>query len=223
VILGSPLLNLLNVRYVVSSSIDGVDRDLRPVDPQVPADQYRRVFSDFAKVFENRASLPRVLLVPNVRVVTDRQQIIHLLASGEVDPRHTLLVEDDWEGAPGAATAGAGAPEQLVAMGAAQYRSIGVNRVRIDVTGTPGGMLLVLDPFWPGWVARVDGVPTEIHRANFLFRAVAVPPGDHVVTMTYEPLTVRAGLALTAPAVVVVLLVLLNPRLLAMPLRQKRH
>ena len=61
-------------------------------------------------------------------------------------------------------------------------------------TRTEGRRLLVLaDVDYPGWVARVDGRPVEILRANFAFRAVPVPAGAHRVTFRYEPASFLVG------------------------------
>jgi hypothetical protein len=47
----------------------------------------------------------------------------------------------------------------------------------------------VLNDVWtPWWFAAVDGIETEILRANVIFRAVPVPPGKHAVRFTFEPL-----------------------------------
>jgi hypothetical protein len=53
------------------------------------------------------------------------------------------------------------------------------------------------DAFAPGWRATVDGLPAEIRRANLLFRAVEVPHGRHVIEMSYLPMSVYAGAALS--------------------------
>jgi hypothetical protein len=79
---------------------------------------------------------------------------------------------------------------------------------RLLVNGSRGGLLLVLDPIWPGWVAAVDGKITEIFRANYLFRAVAMPPGDHRVDMVYRPPSVRFGLVITLLAAILAIVTL---------------
>ena len=63
-------------------------------------------------------------------------------------------------------------------------------------------MLVLTDSYYPGWKARVYETEVPIARANYGFRAVALPPGKHVVTFRYEPATFRVGLfvALTALA-----------------------
>jgi hypothetical protein len=56
------------------------------------------------------------------------------------------------------------------------------------------GWLVVAQPHYPGWRAFVDGVETEIVRADFAFSAVAVPRGKHEVQLVYVPESFRYGL-----------------------------
>jgi hypothetical protein len=44
----------------------------------------------------------------------------------------------------------------------------------------------------------VDGAGQVILRANGIFRAVPVPPGEHVVTFVYRPVPFYAGATVTA-------------------------
>jgi len=65
----------------------------------------------------------------------------------------------------------------------------------IAVAASRPALLVVTDLDYPGWQATVDGLPAPIYRANYLFRAVPVPPGAHTVVMRFDPLSVRVGLA----------------------------
>ena len=56
---------------------------------------------------------------------------------------------------------------------------------------------MLLDPFFPGWRAAVDGLGSEIYRTDYLFRGVFVPAGQHVVRFVYEPVPFRLGAALS--------------------------
>jgi uncharacterized membrane protein YfhO len=52
----------------------------------------------------------------------------------------------------------------------------------------PGGGFVVLNDVWhPWWRATVDGKPADILKANVVFRAVVVPPGQHAVRFTFHP------------------------------------
>ncbi|RMG12259.1 MAG: hypothetical protein D6731_14195, partial [Planctomycetota bacterium] len=66
-----------------------------------------------------------------------------------------------------------------------------------QVTAPAAGWLVVADVWYPGWRARVDGVPVPVLRADYLFRAVPVPAGRHQVTLTYRPWTFSLGLTIT--------------------------
>ena len=64
------------------------------------------------------------------------------------------------------------------------------------------------DTAYPGWEAEVDGKPAPLLRVDYAFRGVAVPAGEHRVTLAYRPLSFRAGLALTLSAFLIVVALL---------------
>ncbi|HEX9576837.1 MAG TPA: YfhO family protein [Myxococcales bacterium] len=70
------------------------------------------------------------------------------------------------------------------------------------------GLAVVLDPWFPGWSATVDGNPAPLLRANYAFMAVPVRAGRHVLRLSYFPRRLWPGLAiaLLAAAALVVLL-----------------
>ena len=72
----------------------------------------------------------------------------------------------------------------------------------------PGpGFLLLLDNFYPGWRAFAAGREVPILRADYTFRAVALPAGATTVEFVYQPTSFRAGLvvALLAGVALVVI------------------
>jgi uncharacterized membrane protein YfhO len=66
-------------------------------------------------------------------------------------------------------------------------------RITMSVTSYDTPWLFFSDPFYPGWVARLDGKKVKIYKANYAFRAIAVPPGTHRVVWTYEPILFKIG------------------------------
>ncbi len=104
-------------------------------------------------------------------------------AAGEllVPPsRDRVLIDDDTP--PVKSYAG------LVAGGAtAQIVSWRPDRVEIEAVSDAGGMLALHDPYYPGWVAEIDGRPAPILRADVLFRGVEMPAGRHRVVFRFAP------------------------------------
>jgi len=89
--------------------------------------------------------------------------------------------------------------------GRASITSYRLDDVTVDVD-TPGPALLRLaDLYYPDWVARVDGRPTPILRADYLLRAVPVPAGRHRVEFRYESAAMRRGMWLSAGSLVAIL------------------
>jgi hypothetical protein len=83
----------------------------------------------------------------------------------------------------------------------------GTERLRVEAESAGPATLVVNDASWPGWTATLDGERVPIVRADALVRAVAWPPGRHVLEMRYEPPEARAGVAASG-AVTVALAVL---------------
>jgi uncharacterized membrane protein YfhO len=83
------------------------------------------------------------------------------------------------------------------ARGTAQILAYAPNRSAVQVNASGGALLVLSEVFYPGWVATLDGVPTEIYRADAALRAVVVPAGDHLVEMVYQPVLFQVGAAVT--------------------------
>lgn len=182
----SPLLRVLNVRYVVTEpggEPDGasvVARDRGVVLAELPDVQ------------------PRGFVVHEAVVAADDGEARAFLgaAPDAVFTRAVLVGGPELAMAPAEATG----DTEVIAY-APEHASW---RVR---TGAPA-YLVVTDAWYPGWTATVDGAPAAIHRANGAFRAVRVPAGEHVVEFRYAPASVRLGGAVTAGGLLVALLLI---------------
>ncbi len=77
----------------------------------------------------------------------------------------------------------------------------------------PGPRVLVLaDAWYPGWSVKIDGRPTELLRANYAFRGVALPAGEHTVTFSFRPAAWDRALPMLAIGLLVVLALLIWPK-----------
>ncbi|MFI5169150.1 MAG: YfhO family protein [Vicinamibacterales bacterium] len=118
------------------------------------------------------------------------------------DPRREVLL-------PGAAAQA----DAAAAPGTARIVSRTPNTLTVATQLQAPGVLVVTEAFDEGWSADVDGRPAAVLRANGLFRAVRLGPGEHQVRFRYRPWPVLAGaLASTVGAVAAVALAVFRPR-----------
>ena len=174
---GSPLYNLLGVKYVVASKgpPPGDTSFLIPVfegDPQVT-------------VYLNTLALPRILLVHEAVVLPDKDAVFAAVHDANFDPSQTIILE------AGEPLNGDPAPAELLLL---RYD---LNETAVQINTEQPAYLLLTDMAAPGWTAQIDGQPTEIVTANYAFRAVFVPPGQHEVKLHYAPPGWPIGLALS--------------------------
>ncbi len=76
----------------------------------------------------------------------------------------------------------------------------GDRRVAVQVDADAPARLILLDAYYPGWKAQVDGRDAEISPANGAFRSVPVPAGTSRVVFEYAPRSVLAGAVLSVLA-----------------------
>ncbi|MDQ1266112.1 MAG: hypothetical protein QG635_1264 [Bacteroidota bacterium] len=75
-----------------------------------------------------------------------------------------------------------------------EYKS---NAFKYRVQTQSAGLLCFSEIWYPAWAAYIDGKPVKVHRANYCFRAVEVPQGNHEIVMKYESSSFYTGLFIT--------------------------
>ena len=98
----------------------------------------------------------------------------------DVDPQQVVLLDIE---PPVATPEGPALAEADVKL--TRYEN---TEVEIEVTTSRAGFVVLNDIWHPWWRAELDGVETEILKANVLFRAVQVPAGTHKVRFSFHPL-----------------------------------
>ena len=136
----------------------------------------------------------RVRLVPEAQFVESGEAAISAVSDVSFDPEAVVIVEaEDGEALP--ASGGGGTAEAAP--------SPDPNRLTVQVNAQGPSWLLVSDVWYPGWEARLDGEAIAIRRGDYLFRAVPVPSGKHVVEFSYRPRSFLLGLILAAAGLMV--------------------
>jgi hypothetical protein len=67
------------------------------------------------------------------------------------------------------------------------------NRIQIKVKTSDDGWLVLSDAWFPGWQANIDGERVDLYRANYMFKAVHLPIGEHTIDFIYRPLSFIVG------------------------------
>ncbi len=168
------LADYLGLRYIATPvPIGQVDRTLRAGDLRFVA------FTREGYIYENPRALPRVQFVGGWQMA-DFDGMKRAGRWPEMDPQQVVLLEYEPPEALPEGPRAAGAEVKLV-----RYEN---TEVEIEVTASQGGFVVLNDIWHPWWRAQVDGVETEILKANVLFRAVQVPAGTHKVRFSFHPI-----------------------------------
>jgi hypothetical protein len=177
------------------SLIDDQLHTSAPVDPMTMGEAWRFVEEkDGARVFENLSAMPRVWLAPEVIVVGADEarraiQLSKLTNGRRFDPKQMALVEEPLEMDVG-----------KTAAASAELVSLTDNAMAVRTASTTPVFLVTSDVYYPGWHATIDDQPAKLYRADYAFRGVAVPAGQHLVKFKYRPsrFYLGAGVSLTS-------------------------
>ena len=136
-------------------------------------------------IYEFFDYFPRQFLVPHAEKEEPEKIKEHLLKADFEPKDHVYIEEDsDW-GAKGGYSANS------------RFAKYTDTEVVIKTQASGDGYLFLSDTYYPGWKAYIDGKEEKIYLANYAFRAVQVPQGEHEVTFKYEPESVKYGISIS--------------------------
>jgi hypothetical protein len=198
----SPLLKLLNVRYVISRG------ELTRAGSLVKREQLPGNV-----VYENPNPQPRFFLLGRVRPAADSGRALHLLCSPEFDPRTEAVVEGTSLGEVLGEPLGEplGKPlGEATGGGSVRVERYGAHQVVLDVETEDRGFLVTSEAYYPGWKASIDGQEAPLRLTNVAFRGLAVPAGRHRVRMWFDPAILKWSAAVSAIGLVLLALACKN-------------
>ena len=166
-----PLLDLLGARFLVT-----------PRSIELRAEGFPEVFEGSnLRLHANETARPWFHLAPHAEVLAGEEEVLRALREGRFDLRRTALLEEP----PPIELPGPGADLGRDRVTEERYDDReGVARLRVFAAGPR--LLVIGDNYHPHWRARVDGRPAPLLRADYVWKAVPVPAGEHVVELLYR-------------------------------------
>jgi hypothetical protein len=156
---------LLNVEYVLS------DRDL-------DGPGLERVYEEGqVKGYRVGDPLRRAWIVYQTTIADD-DQVFDLLNATDFDPKTMAVLPPE--------SVALSLPGGNEVSGSAQVMETRPGRLALDVSSSADGLLVVSQPYYPGWQAQVDGQPVPIYRVNYLLQGIPLLAGAHRVELSYH-------------------------------------
>lgn len=176
-------INLLNVTYIVHKLSDDNAVWTFPYW-QYPNNQFVQIFQDNAyRVLQNTKAFPHAFLVGSYVVRKDNQEILDTIFHPDFNLRDSIVLEEN----PHISIS----PDQDAKATITKYTP---DDVSITTQAKSNMFLFLSDTYFPGWKAYIDGKQTAIYRADYAFRAIALPKGRHNVRFVYFPQSFVFGL-----------------------------
>lgn len=128
------------------------------------------------KIYENKlfSREGKVFFINNA-VILPGDKIIEQLFRRKFNPAGTVILEE------------IPLKNRYTGQGTAILKKHSEVEIVIETNSDNGGFLVLMDTFYPGWRAFIDGRETKIYKANYIFRAIETTPGRHTVKFVYRP------------------------------------
>jgi uncharacterized membrane protein YfhO len=200
----SGVLDASNTRFVLATKLkEGILNPEGKVNYLLQTPDLKEVYSDnFVAVLENQNRLPRAFITKQVIKATDSAMLRAIVDKSF--SLETVALSEDLDFNNPVATISA----------TADYKQITNSHIQIKTDSDQDGYLVVLDGFYPGWKAFIDGSETVIHRTNYDFKGVLLSKGSHVVDFHYQPKSIFYGGIITITSLFIILLGLAMPKVL---------
>ena len=199
------LLSLLGIKYVLyfdDNNPKNSDANKFPQNLFTPIWQNNNWYG-----FEYTNVFPRVFLVNKIFIENNPQKNLDLIFDPKVDLSTTVILEEK--------PIELNSPYKFINLekssndSFASITSYEPQKVEIVTRSDKPQMLFLSDNYYPGWNAYVDNNKTKIYRANYTFRSIYLPKGNHKVTFEYEPISFKIGSTISLLSVIAILVLII--------------
>ncbi len=154
-----PLLNLLNIKYVLSF-------DELKTPGLVKVGQEGETV-----IYENTNVLGRLFFVDNIIKSSAKDEFNNLLTPSFITKNATSQ-EIGFSSMPSSTSV--------------HITSYDGDEVKSEVSTQVAKPIVISNIFYPGWKAKIDGKDAKIFKVNSIFQAVMVPAGSHILELKYR-------------------------------------
>ncbi|MDQ3098805.1 MAG: hypothetical protein M3Q44_03595 [bacterium] len=143
------------------------------------------VETDKAYLYENKTYFPRITLTPQSNAIYQEpdsktaDNILKKVLDPDFDPTKQTVIESAIK------PSGTSAAEPFKS----KYTILSYDpqNIVVQTESNAPGYLSFADTYYPGWEAIVDDQQGEVLKANYAFKAIAVPAGQHIVKVSFKP------------------------------------
>ncbi len=180
------ILDLFNIQYVMH---------YQPLEDDLNGRLQLAYEDGSLYVYENQSLLPRAFVVHQAETVTDDVELLERLTAPNFDLSRQVLLE-----VPAPADLPSG--DVTTVSENVKITDYATQHVTIQAQLDQPGFLVLLDAAYPGWSVTVNGQESTLYRANYDFRAVYLPAGEHTVEFRFRMPGFEAGAAITAAGLI---------------------
>jgi hypothetical protein len=176
VAIGQAALSTLRQEPDVAANISGADGyTLAAMDNDLPTHALVRL----------RDYFPKALFIPAEETITNPDELVARLADPKWNPRATLLLADPVPGMP-SGEQGPRTPLALAPPPDINVTHYTPHQIDLHLNSPRSGYVLINDRFDADWQVTLNDQPAPLLRADYLLRAIAVPPGPSHIELRYS-------------------------------------
>lgn len=186
------LFNLLGVKYLLNKEDDLTKSSTWRYD-LFPGDRTTGVWNwDKFQVYERQDVLPRAFLTTDYQVIKEGQDIIKKIYEDKNNLYSVILEKEP----------ALKIDNNNQAIQEPELISYEPTKVEFKTKTNENQLLYFSDVFDPNWKVYVDDDQTELLRAHYALRAVAVPQGEHKILFKYQPQSTKSGFIISSASLI---------------------
>ncbi len=192
------IIDALGIRYVLQKNSD-IGKSWAFQFNKYPASKFNLIYEDNDfQILENMQAFPKAYLAGNYEIESNSQKILNKIYDENFDFNKSVILEID--------------PKIKVGernLGKVQITEYSTSKILLNANSNVNSILVISDNYYPGWTAKINGNDVEIIRANYTFRAIAIPAGKNNIEIIYSPLSFKVGALISFTSIFAAILILI--------------